>query len=141
GTIVAHPDMIKVYRQFNPIESAKTNEDQIPMANMLSEVIQKKAGAGSYFIDGVNSYVGYKAVDGTDWILIFVANEDAILNSVTHLRYRLMNFMVAILIVSIIITYLIGRSIANPIIDIEKYSKNISELDITQNVPEKYLKY
>lgn len=140
GTIVAHPDMIKVYTQVNPIEKAQSDEKQMPMAELIKDVIQNKAGAGSYILDDENSYVGYKAVDDTNWFLIFVANEDAILSGVNELQNNLMMLMIIILIISIIVTYLIGRSIANPIIDIEKFSGNISELDITQNVPAKYLK-
>ncbi|WFA07944.1 methyl-accepting chemotaxis protein [Tissierella sp. Yu-01] len=140
GTVVAHPDIIKVVTQFNPIERAQSDEKQIPMANLISDIIQKKAGAGSYILDGENSYVGFKAVEDTNWILIFVANEDSILSSVNDLQDNLMMLMIIILVISIIITYLIGRSIANPIIDIEKFSSNISDLDITNNIPDKYLR-
>jgi methyl-accepting chemotaxis protein len=45
-----------------------------------------------------------------------------------------------ILLASIIFTYLIGNSIAKPIILAVKHLEKVAELDITQDVPEDYLK-
>jgi methyl-accepting chemotaxis protein len=140
GTIVAHSDIVKVITQFNPIEKAKTDQSQIPWANLVQDVITKKAGAGTYILDGERSYVGYKTVDDTNWILIFIGNEASILKGVTDLQDNLILLMIITLSIGVILTYVIGRNIANPIIQIEQFSSKISDLDITQNIPAKFTK-
>ena len=140
GTIVAHPNIIKVYTQHNPIEKAKTDESEIPLASLLQEVLDKKVGAVSSKLDEENVYVGFKPIDGTNWTLIFVTNEDAMLSGIKALQSNIIKLIALILIISILITYIIGRSIANPIIAVEKHSERISDLDITQDVPNAFLK-
>lgn len=140
GTIVAHPDIIKVYTQHNPIEKSKTDESEVSLASLLQEILEKKIGTIPYTLDGENSYIGFKPVDGTNWTLIFVTNEDAMLSGIANLQSSIFKLTSVILVISIVITYVIGHSIVKPITAVEKHSGRISTLDVTQDVPESLLK-
>ena len=140
GTIVSHPNNELALTQFNPIEEAKKDENQKPMATLFEEIIQKKIGISQHKIDGENLYIGYKPVEDTKWTLVFVAYEEDILHGMAKLQKKFMLLLSIILPISIMITYLIGTTITKPIIAIDKYSEKISSLDITQNVPDSFLK-
>ena len=140
GTIIAHPDKDKVLTQFNPIEEAKNDESHMSMATLFVEILDKRIGISRPTIEGEDLYVAYNTIKNSNWILVSVSYKEAILTEITKLQKNIYQLVGVILLVSIIITYLIGNSIAKPIIGVEKHSEKIANLDITQNVPDSYLK-
>lgn len=123
GVVIAHPDTSRAKTMFNPIEEAKNNPSLIPLANLYEDIITKKTGRGSYHIDGSNLLIGYKSIPGTEWIIALANNEDALMQGITDLRTEIISLGIIILITAIITTYIIGHSIAKPIKEIDKYSK------------------
>jgi len=140
GTVVAHPDREKVMNQFNPIEDAKTDDSLKPLATLFEKVISEKTGTSVYSYQGNDLYAGYAPIEGTNWNFIITANQDEVLSSIPQLESIILRVMIIILIISIIIAFLIGSSITNPILKAVQMSQKISNLDITENVPERYLK-
>ncbi|MDF2610737.1 MAG: chemotaxis protein [Lachnospiraceae bacterium] len=140
GTVVAHPDREKVINQFSPIEEAKTEKSLTSLASLFEKVLGEKEGVRTYSFDGNDLYAGYAPIKGTEWIFIITADEKEVLAAVTSTANEILIVMVVTLLISIIITYLIGNSIARPIIRIVKQSEKISNLDITEDMPEKFIK-
>ena len=140
GTIVAHPDREKVLNQFNPIEEVKTDESQKSVATLFEKIVKEKTGVSKYSYKGNDLYAGYAPVKGTDWIIVITANKNEILSAIPTLQKNILLVMAIILLASIAIVYLIGNSIAKPIIEAVKHTEKIANLDITQEVPQKYIK-
>lgn len=140
GTVVAHPDRAKVLNQFNPIEESKTNTSLTSLANLFNKVLVEKSGVSNYSFEGNDLYAGYSPIEGSDWIFIITANEQEVLASIPELQSIIYKVLLTVLAVSIVFVYLIGSSIANPIILAVQHSKKIASLDLTQNVPEKFMK-
>ncbi len=140
GTTVAHPDKEKVLNQFNPIESVKTDENLRSLATLFVKIITEKTGTGTYSYGGNELYAGYSPIKGTNWIFVITANKDEVLSAIPGLVNKILMVLVFVLTVSIVITFIIGHSITNPIIKAVKTSQRISDLDITEDVPKKYLK-
>lgn len=140
GTIVSHPDLLKVFSQENPIENAKSDASQQPLATLFEQILERQVGTLPYSLDGEDLYIAFKPVEETNWILVFVTNEDVILSGVTTLKQNIIKLIVLILIVSIIAIYFIGNSIAKPIIAVEHHSEKLAALDITEDVPPELLK-
>jgi len=136
GTVIAHPDRDKVSSQFNPIEAAVNEPALASCALLIEEVLSVKEGVGTYSYNGNNLYAGYAPIEGTDWIFVITASRSEVLGAVDQLMTDILVVMAIVLLISIIITYLIGNSICKPIIEIVKQSKKISELDITENIPD-----
>ena len=139
GTMIAHPDTVKVLTRYNPIEEAKNDASISPFANAIEDILSNKIGANTYLINEENLYIGYKPIENTDWILAIVTSEDVILSDVNELTKVLSILILFILLIGIVVTYILGVSIANPIIAVQNISERISDLDITENVPEKYM--
>ena len=136
GTVVAHPDRELVLDQFNPIEKAKEGENHRSIADLFEKILSENVGVSTYNFRGNDLYAAYTPIEGTDWNFIVTANQKEVLSSIPALQKVIITFTGGVLLISIIITYIIGSSIANPIINAVEHSREIANLDITRNVSE-----
>lgn len=139
GTIVAHPDKDKVLNQFSPIEEAKNDNTLLSLSDLFEKIISTDKGLSEYKYDGKDLYAGYSAIEGTDWFFVTTANQKEVLASIPKLQFTIIIFVIIILLFSIAFTYIISISIAKPIIKAVQYSEQIANLDISENVEQKYL--
>lgn len=140
GTVVAYPEWDRVFDQWNPIKQAAEDETQRPIAELFEKILEEKTGVSRYSFEGKNLYAAYEPVPGTDWTLVITASENEILSAIPALRRNILTFVSIILIVSIVITYMLGRSIGNTIVKAVGYSERISNLDISEDIEDTYLK-
>ncbi|PHV71432.1 methyl-accepting chemotaxis protein [Sporanaerobium hydrogeniformans] len=140
GTVVGHPDREKVIKHFTPIEEAKTDNNLTSVATLFERILRDKKGVGTYYINGNNLYAGYAPIQNSNWIFVITANKDEVLSSIPILQKEIFIVIIPILIVSVIITYLIGNSITKPIINTIYHSKKLASLDLTENISEVFLK-
>ncbi|WFA08611.1 methyl-accepting chemotaxis protein [Tissierella sp. Yu-01] len=140
GTIVAHPDEKKVMEGYNPIKESNNDNSLNSFAELVMEINEIKIGRGSYSIDGKEYLVGFKPVEDTNWTIATVLEKDQVLSAIPALTQRITIIVIAILIVCMIFTYIIGSLISNPVIAISRISSDIANLDIRNNIPEKYLR-
>lgn len=135
GTVIAHPNREMVLSQFNAIEAVKEDESLKSVAVLVETILEEKSGISNYSYEGNDLYAGYSSIEGTDWTLVIVANEDEILGSISTMRNSVISLIILALIVSMVITYIIGSLIAKPIITVSKYSEILANFDITQDLP------
>ncbi len=140
GTVVAHPDREKVMNQFNPILGVKNEESLTSLATLFEKVIGEKTGVSDYTFEGNNLYAGYAPIEGSNWIFIITANQEEVLSSIPELQSIILKVLLAVLAISIVFVYLIGSSIANPIVKSIQYIKKIADLDLTVEISDKYKK-
>lgn len=140
GNVVAHPDREKVLNQFNPIEESKTNESLKSIALIFEKIIAEKSGISTYVYEGKELYAGYAPIEGTNWNFVITADKTEVLSSIPELEKIIYFLMALIMIISVVISFIVGSLIANSIIKVVQYSKTISNLDLTKDVPNKYLK-
>lgn len=140
GTVVAHPDREMVMSQFNPFESAKSDESLTSLANLLENVLKEKTGIRNYIFEGNDLYAGYAPIEGSEWIFIITANQEEVLSSIPAMQKSLEMIMYIVLAVSIVLVYIIGSSITSPIINSIEHSKEIAQLDLRSDIPEKFKK-
>ncbi len=139
GTVVAHPKRDRILNKWNPLQGVASDSSLQSVANLFEKMISEKRGIEKYTFSGNDLYAGYAPITGTDWILVVTANESEVLASIPVLQNKIMLITAIILVVSIFITYYLGATITNPIINIIKHSGKIAELDISQDVPENLL--
>ncbi|HHW00256.1 MAG TPA: methyl-accepting chemotaxis protein [Clostridiaceae bacterium] len=140
GTVVAHPDRDKVLNQWNPIEEVKNDETLKSVAQQSEKILKERTGVSNYSFRGNDLYSAYTPIEGTDWIVVITASRNEVLSAIPVLQKYIVMVGVITFLLSIILVYSFGNSIAKPIIETAKHSKKIASLDITQDVPEKYLK-
>ncbi|WP_312811558.1 methyl-accepting chemotaxis protein [Sedimentibacter sp.] len=140
GAIVAHPDREKVMNQFNPVEESSNDSSLTSLADLFKKVAAEKTGISDYSFEGKDLYAGYYPIEGSDWFFIITAEKDEVLSSIPELERIIYRILIIVLALSIVLVYIIGRSIANPIVLSVQHSKRIASLDLTQDVPEKFMK-
>ncbi|ABR47648.1 methyl-accepting chemotaxis sensory transducer [Alkaliphilus metalliredigens QYMF] len=139
GTTVAHPDLERVLNEYNPIEEVDQDQTIEPEANLFEQIIDEKQGLSHYTFNGEELYAAYSPIAGTDWIMVMTANENEVLQTIPAMIRNIMIMIAIILLISITTTYLLGNSIAKPIIKIKEKAERLAKLDITENVDEKLL--
>jgi methyl-accepting chemotaxis protein len=139
GETVAHPDKEKVLNQFNPLEEVKKDQTMEPVATMFKKILEEKKGISNYTFNGNDLYAGYAPITDTEWIIVITANEDEVLSAIPLLQKNIVTLLVIVLAISIVITYLVGNSIAKPIIKIKEEAEKLANLDITKDVDRELL--
>ncbi|HHV38923.1 MAG TPA: methyl-accepting chemotaxis protein, partial [Tepidimicrobium sp.] len=140
GTIIAHSDASMVVGQFNPIERVEDDDSYRSIADLFEKILSEREGVGTYSFRDDDLYAAYTPIDGTDWSFVVTANQNEVLAGIYTLQKVVMAFAGSILLISIIVTYIMGNSIANPIVKIAEHSGEIANLDITQDVSQALLK-
>lgn len=139
GTVVAHIDRQMVLDQFNPISAFEEDPSIESLAVQFEEIISGENNVGRYTYNGMDLYVGYIGVEGTDWIIVITANSSEVLQAIPTLQKSILITTAIILIISIALCFILGDSIVKPIIGIIEHSKKIANLDITEDVPQIYM--
>ena len=140
GTVIAHPDRTKVVNQYNPIKQVEEDKSQKSMAKLFEKIISEESGVTNYTFEGKDLYVGYSPIKNTDWIMVIEADKDEILAAIPPLKRSILILVLLILALSIAATYIIGNTIAKPIINAVGQAKLIAGLDVTNDMLEADLK-
>ncbi len=136
GIVIAHPDSERVLNQYNPIEEAKLDPSQKSVAALFEKMLAEHKGISSYFFNDQSLYAGYVPITSTGWIFVITAAEKEVLAAIPALQQRIILVMLAILVLSIIVVYLIGNSITKPVLKIVDHSQRFADLDISSDLPE-----
>lgn len=140
GTVIAHLEKDKVLNQFNPIQELENDNSLKALANSFEEITDKGTGITKYDYNGKSMYAGYTKIEGTDWIFIVTGLKDEVLSAIPILLRNILIALAIVLLISILLVYFIGTSITKPITKMVALSGKIADLDISNPIPEKYLK-
>lgn len=134
GRTVGHIDRDRVLNQVNPIESASQNEELRPVADLFQIILKDKIGLNPYNFQGNSLYAAYAPIPDTNWILVITANESEVLAAVPNIFRNILLTASIGLLLSIIVVYFIGDTIAKPIKRIKEKAEKLSDLNITEDV-------
>ena len=140
GDTIASPDVNQVMDRYNPMKAAEDDLALRSIANAYEKIITEKEGITEFVEKGEVFYAAYTMIEGTGWIFVITADEHEVLASMTSLMRSIIVLMGSILLISVPLIYLLGRSISKPLIVITKLSGKIAELNITENIDDKYLR-
>ena len=131
GVTVAHPNRDLVMDQFEPIEAAKTNPEFEPVSKVFQNILTTETGIGNYNYQGKNLYYAFEPIPGTNWYLVNTAEQSEVLSSVNNLIMILAIVIFIAIVISIVAALIIGKSIAAPILKLNKIVEKQAELDFT----------
>lgn len=138
GTIVAHPDIERVFNQFNPLEN-KQDENFSSIAAFVEQALEEKSGTGSFSFEGRDFYAAFTVIDGTDWTIVITADEKEVLSSVSLLQKNLVISVVIIMLVTMLAAFRFSHVFAKVIKAGIKIGDKIADLDISEDLPDRYL--
>ncbi len=140
GTTIAHPDEIFIANQLNPILEAENDRSYRSIASLYQNILDENNGSSSYTFDRKDLLAGYTPIEGSNWYFVITADSDELLNEIPSLVRFIIFIGIFVVVISVFAVFLIGNSIAQPIISVSEFSMKLGELDVSQNVPEIYVK-
>src|SRR5690606_22538115 len=115
---VAHPNREMVTNQFNPIKEVQQDSSLESSSTLFQNILKEKTGISNYSYQENKLYAGYAPIDGTDWIMVITANEAEVLSAIPAMSKVILTMVSIVLLISIVIIYIVGTSIAKPIIKV-----------------------
>ena len=126
GTFVAHEDESLVFRQFNPIREAKEYPEYSMMGELFSEAIRTNSGRGRFIENGKSYFTAYTEIPGNQWILFIGLDENIVKAEMKAVRNNIILIALLFIIGGLVVSYFVGKSIANPVIQVTNVVQKIS---------------
>ena len=140
GTNIASNDKDKVLQMYNPIEEAKKDPKLQAIADIEIKMGSGETGIGRYTFSGVDKYVGYAPILGTEWSVGVIVTEGEVLSELNSLKISVIISSIIFILIGVGIIYIISNKISKGIRSTSKHLKLLSEGNLTEEISEKYLK-
>ncbi|MGE5379646.1 MAG: methyl-accepting chemotaxis protein [Methylocystaceae bacterium] len=140
GTTVAHPDHKLVINQDNDFNNVKKDPQLKPLVVLESRMVKGEKGVGSYSYNGVEKYMGFAPIEGTDWSVAVVAPKAEVLAGMGKLRTRTILVTLILILLGMGLGWFIGRQLGKPIHRAADLAHKVANGDLTQDVDDKFLK-
>jgi len=140
GTVIAHSNKDLVTKMYNPIEEAKKDANLQPLANIETKMALGETGIDNYKFDGIDKYVGYAPVKGTEWSLAVVIAKTEVLSELDSLAISVIVSSILFLLIGLGIVYVIANNISKGIKSTSKHLDLLATGILNEEVSPKYLK-
>ncbi len=131
GTIIAHPVQEKVIGRYNPMKEEGDTAYQ--------QILSEKKGITSFLEAGEILYAGYAPIEGMDWYFVVTANKQEVMSAIPQMLRTIILVMLAVFLCSLLVVFLFERRITKPLVELTRQSVRIGNLDISENIEERYL--
>lgn len=140
GTNIASTNKDLVLQMYNPIEEAKKDLKLQALADVEKKMGAGETGIGEYTYNGVDKYVGYAPVKGTEWSVGVIVVKNEILSELDSLKISVIVSSIVFIVIGFAIVYIIASSISNGIKSTSKHLELLAEGNLCEEVSPKYLK-
>ncbi|ATW27961.1 methyl-accepting chemotaxis protein [Candidatus Formimonas warabiya] len=138
GTTVAHPDYNLVLNRENRIKNGKDPE-LAKLIDLEKRMIKGEKSAGEYRYKGIEKYMAFSPVPNTGWFVAVTVPKSDVMARVDQLFFQICLLMAIFLIISLVISAFIGKSIARPISLAAAHASIVAQGDLSQDVPREFL--
>ena len=138
GTTIAAKDFARVKAMENVIKMAATDKSLASLAAFEKMAVETDDPSISFYTyKGIHKIASYATMKTTDWTVIINAPQEEFMGTVNSLRFSMIGFEFAILLIVLIIVYLVARAMVKPIQKVVFALRNIAqgEGDLTVRLP------
>ncbi|MBZ9688583.1 methyl-accepting chemotaxis protein [Clostridium estertheticum] len=139
GATIAHSNKDLVMKMYNPIEEAKKDVKLQSLANIEKKMVLGETGIDHFKYDGIDKYVGYAPVKGTQWSLAVVIAKTEVLSELDSLKISVMVSSILFLLIGLGIVYMIANNISKGIKSTSKHLDLLATGILNEEVSPKYL--
>ncbi len=139
GKTIAHSDTSLVKSGDNIFENVKSKPELEPLAAIEKKMVGGESGVGEYTYGGMVKYAGFAPIKITGWSIAVSAYRGEILGGLNGLRQSIIAISIVFILLSLIFSYIISLTIANPIKLAVEHLKVIAAGDFTRELPKKLL--
>jgi methyl-accepting chemotaxis protein len=140
GTVIAHSNKDLVTKMYNAIEEAKKDVSLQALASIQNKMVLGETGIDNYKFDGIDKYVGYAPVKGTEWSLAVVIAKTEVLSELNSLKISVIMSSILFLLIGLGIVYVIASNISKGIKSTSKHLDLLATGILNEEVSPKYLK-
>ena len=140
GTTIAHSNKDLVMKMYNVIEEVKKDGSLQGLANIEKKMALGEMGIDQYKFEGINKYVGYAPVKGTEWSLAVVISKTEVLSELDSLKNTIIVSSILFLLIGFGIVYVIANSISKGIKSTSKHLDLLANGNLREEVSPEYLK-
>ena len=134
GTIAGHPNIDLVLNQVNPIQEGQRDPSYKSMGEMIAKAIKENSGISSYVQNGKEMLCAFAKIPGYPWILILSEDREEALAHLAQIRLTMLFIGIICTVAGIVIAFVLGRSIAQPVVRMAATLKVVGEGDLTKRI-------
>ncbi len=132
GYTISDPDVSLVKAKENILDEAKTDSSLTDLAAIFTKAISGEAGFSTYTYKGVDKFVAYAPISGTDgWSICVGAPRAEFSQTVTQTVYLSIALLLILLIIGTLITLALVKVLAVPITSIMNRLSSFAAGDIS----------
>lgn len=140
GVTVAHMNVDLVNSQYNIFEAVEEDEQLAQLSELHKKMVTGERSTGEYYYQGVNKYMGYGPIEGSNWVLAVTAPKDDVMYLLSDMTSNITNISFFFIVISGIIIVFITYRITKPLIQISNIIKEVATGDLTVEVDKSLLK-
>jgi methyl-accepting chemotaxis protein len=128
GNVLAHPNDEYLGNQNILADQGQGFE------NTYNNFIENSSGYEQYQLEGESWQAAYATVAGVNWTVALTARESELFAPLSIIRNSSVLAAAAAILIGILVSYLIARSIVNPIRSVARVADKVAAGDLTQRV-------
>jgi methyl-accepting chemotaxis protein len=120
GQILAHPD--------KKMADERSNVSNI---EIVKKALEGESGAQTYEYNGAKVFGSYTKVPTTGWAVVVRQNQDEAFSTITQTQIKMVITSVIILTITIIIGFILSKSMIRPLLILKNAAKQLSQGNLT----------
>jgi len=140
GTTISHSNKDLVLKMYNAVSESKKDASLTDLANIEKKMGLGKTGLDQYKFNGIDKFVGYAPVKGTEWSIAVVVSKTEILSEMDSLKVSIIISSLLFLLIGFGVVYMISNSISKGIKSTSKHLELLAEGNLSEEISPKYLK-
>jgi len=134
GTTVVHPNLELVTKQDNIFNNVKSDANLKSLADLETRMTKGEQGMGTYSYKGVEKYMGFAPVEGTNWSVAVVAPKAEVLSGLDSLGLRVIGITLILVLLGMGLGWFIGRQIGSAVHMAAAKAQAVASGDLTQEL-------
>lgn len=134
GTTIAHPNDELVLNQDNTIKASSDDPNLVPLAKLEEKMVKRETGIGTYEYDGVEKFMAYAPIEGTEWSMALTQEKDEVFSGINLMKKYIFIITVIFIILGIIFGIGISRMITLPLLKMNQYTGELAQGNLSKKL-------
>ncbi|HRX16803.1 MAG TPA: methyl-accepting chemotaxis protein [Spirochaetota bacterium] len=138
GTLIAHGNRDFVNNQRNFLEEGKTNPEFAKLSVMFEKMVKGEMGFDEYPFMGSVRFFGYSPIPDSSWSIAVGAHRSDVFHQLPFMRFMVIILTLFFILLGIVVTFIISRSIVQPITAAANYANVLEQGDFTIDIDNRH---
>lgn len=131
ATVIAHPDISHIYKQYNMFESGDSKSEIQELSKIATEIILGKTSIDEYAVDGKRKYIAFSPIKSLNWFIVVEQEKSELIGGIENLKFFMIYTTVLFIICGVAFSLLFSQSLSKPILKIKNYAEQFAEGNLT----------